>query len=396
MLKNVLKLTNRLFGSRLPKQTGRNRRPGCRLAIDALEDRCLPSLTVLAPGFSVSTFAPPPSLGVVQATGPDSIAVDKSGEHVFVGYNNGTPKDGSGGNVTSTIVEYSDTGKVLHYWTPLGHNDGLKIDPETGKVWALQNEDGNPNLLVINPKTTAAIAYTFPTPDNGGTGTPGGYDDITFLKGKVYMTESNPDPTSTGSAVVQVKLPPNPAVSNQVIIVRKVLPNNVTATDPAGKTETLFLSDPDSMTASGDNLVFTSQADNEILTIHNPGPHQFVTVVHTHDAASNPVEVDDTLFTPNAQGAILVVDNSGTVYEITGSAVKKGLVLSSGDLTHSLGTLDPKTGLFTPIITGFSGEPKGLAFLRVGPSDDGSGDDQGGNEQGDNNQGGNEHHHHRN
>ena len=362
MLTNILKLKNRLFGPRPAKQLMRKSRRDYRLTLEALEDRCLPSLTVLAPGFAVTTFAPPPNLGIVQATGPDSIAVDQSGKHVFIGYNNGTVKDGSVPGL-STIVEYSSSGKVLHYWQTQGHNDGLKIDPETGKVWALQNEDGNPNLVVINPKTTAASAYTFPPPDNGGSGTPGGYDDITFLKDKVYMTESNPDPTSTGSAVVQVKLPPHPAINNQVIIVRQVLPNNATATNPAGQTESLILSDPDSMTASGNNLVLTSSADNEILTIHNPGPHQFVTVVHVHDAASSPVEVDDTFFTPKGEGAILVVDSGGTVYEITGPAVEKGLVLSSGDASHKLGTLDRKTGLFTPIITGFAGQPKGIAFL---------------------------------
>ena len=263
-------------------------------------------------------------------------------------------------------MEFSASGTFLHYWQTSGHNDGLKIDPETGNVWALQNEDGNPNLVVISPTTTAAIAYTFATPDNGGTGTPGGYDDITFLNGRVYMTESNPDPTSTGSAVVQVRLPADPAVNNQVIIVRQVLPNNTTATNPSGQTVSLFLSDPDSMTASGNNLVFTSQADNEVLTIHNPGPHQFVTVVPVHDALSNSFEVDDTLFTPSGAGAILVVDSAGTVYEITGPAVTKGLVLSSADASNALGTFDPKTGLFTPIITGFAGQPKGLAFLPTG------------------------------
>jgi hypothetical protein len=384
MLKSILKLKSRMFSPRPAKSRIRESRQGYRPTFDALEDRFLPSLNVLAPGYSVKTFTPPPNLGVVQATGPDSIAVDSSGKHVFVGYNNGTVKDGSVPGL-STIVEYSASGTVLHFWQTPGHNDGLKIDPDTGKVWALQNEDGNPNLVVINPRTTAAIAYTFPPPDNGGTGTPGGYDDITFLHHKVYMTESNPDPTSTGSAVVQVRLPSDPAVSNQVIIVRQVLPNNATATNPAGQTESLFLSDPDSMTASGNNLVFTSSADNEILTIHNPGPHQSVTVVHVHDAANNPVEVDDTFFTPNAQGAILVVDSGGTVYEITGSAVKKGLVLSSGDASQTLGTLDPKTGLFTPIITGFAGQPKGIAFLPTGSPDDGS--------EGDNNDGHEDHHH---
>ena len=381
MLKNVLALKNRLFGHR-SGQSMRKSRKVYRPVFDALEDRSLPALTLLAPGYAVSTFAPPPSLGTVQASGPDSIAVSKSGENVFVGYNNGTVKDGSVPGL-STIVEYSDNGTVLHYWQVSGHNDGLKIDPESGKVWALQNEDGNPNLVVINPRTTAAIAYTFPAPDNGGTGTPGGYDDITFLRGKVYMTESNPDPTSTGSAVVQVRLPADPAVSNQVIIVRQVLPNHAMATNPAGQTESLFLSDPDSMTASGNSLVFTSSADNEILTIHNPGPHQSVTVVHVHDATSNPVEVDDTFFTPNAQGAILVVDSSGTVYEITGPVVTKGLVLSSGDASQTLGTLNPSTGLFTPVITGFTGQPKGIAFLPTTSSDNGMDGDSG-----------HEHHHH--
>jgi hypothetical protein len=242
-------------------------------------------------------------------------------------------------------------------------------------VWAIQNEDGNPNLVVINPRTTAAIAYTFPTPDNGGTGTPGGYDDITFLRGKVYLTESNPDPTSTGSAVVEVTLPRDPAVSNQVIV-HQILANNATATDPSGQVEHLFLSDPDSMTAHGNNLVFTSQADDVVLTIHNPGPHQSVTVVHVQDASANPVEVDDTLFTPSSHGAILVVDSSGTVYEITGPAVTRGLVLSSGDASQTLGTLDPKTGLFTPVITGFAGQPKGLAFLPA-PSTGGDDGDNG-------------------
>ena len=69
--------------------------------------------------------------------------------------------------VGSTIVQYDTAGHMIQSFTVAGHNDGLKIDPETGKVWALQNEDGNPNLVVINPRTTAAISYTFAPPDNG-------------------------------------------------------------------------------------------------------------------------------------------------------------------------------------------------------------------------------------
>ena len=61
------------------------------------------------------------------------------------------------------------------------------------------------------------------------------------------------------------------------------------------------LSDPDSMTAQGNNLVFTSQADNMVITIHNPGPKQFVTVATVHDVSNNQFEVDDTIFTPRAK-----------------------------------------------------------------------------------------------
>src|SRR5262249_19773484 len=143
--------------------------------------------TPIAPGFTVTTFAPPPNLGIVPAMSPDSITVDRSG-HVFVGYSNGAAKDGSN-RKTSTIVEFSARGTVFHYWQTPGHNDGLKVDPETGKVWALQNEDGNPNLVVIDPRTTATVAYTFAPPDNGANPpnppAPGGYDDIAFLHGKI-------------------------------------------------------------------------------------------------------------------------------------------------------------------------------------------------------------------
>lgn len=364
MLKDLLTFKHRLFGPRPAKQSRRNISVRYR-PLEVLEDRCVPSLTV-APGYSVSTFALPPSLGVVKATGPDDIAVDQSGQHVFVGYQNGTAKDGTDGK-KSTIVEFNASGKLLHYWQTPGHNDGLKIDPVTGKVWALQNEAGNPNLVVIDPSTTAAISYTFAPPDNGANPPkppkPGGYDDIAFLNGKVYMTESYPA-DSHGSAVVQVRLPAKPAVNNQVIIVSRVLPLTTTATDSSGHTVNLALGHPDSMTVSGNNLVFTSQApDNEVLTIHNPGPGQFVTVAQVHSGTKR-FEVDDTLFAPSAAGAILVVDTSGTVYKITGLAVKNGLVLSSADTQHALGTFDPKTGVFTSVITGFAGQPKGLAFLR--------------------------------
>jgi hypothetical protein len=48
----------------------------------------------------------------------------------------------------------------LHLYVP-GYNDGLKIDPTTRRLWALQNEDANPNLVIINPENHQQRLYTF-------------------------------------------------------------------------------------------------------------------------------------------------------------------------------------------------------------------------------------------
>jgi len=67
-----------------------------------------------------------------------------------------------------------------------GHNDGLRLDPSTHQLWALQNEDSNPNLVVIDPITGFTVKYTFAAkPPHGG-----GYDDIVFTRGAVYLIPS--------------------------------------------------------------------------------------------------------------------------------------------------------------------------------------------------------------
>jgi hypothetical protein len=237
----------------------------------------------------------------------------------------------------------------------LGHNDGLKVDPVTHLVWALQNEDGNPNLAVIDPTAGTTTSYTFEPVANGG-----GFDDITFLGGRVYLTESNPQSNpNTAPAVVQVTL------SGTKALVTTVLLGNATATNAVtNMTVTLNLQDPDSMTAdpAGD-LVLTSQADDELVIIHNPGlANQSVTLLPLTDTTNTPVSVDDTLFPPNSTGQILMTDlNAGVVYSITGPAIVPGLVLSAGVDIGQLGSLSTSTGVFTPVVTGL-GSPRGLAF----------------------------------
>jgi hypothetical protein len=310
-------------------------------------------LTV-APGFDVTTFATNPT----GASQPDSIVVD--GRIIYVGYGNGVAKDGSDGK-SSTIVEYDTAGNVLQTFSVLGHNDGLKVDPNTHLLWAMQNEDGNPSLVVIDPVALTQTTYAISSVNHGG-----GFDDITFLGGNVYLSASNPSNNpNTDPAVVQVTLVGTTA---QTV---PILAGNAMALDLATNTQVqLNLLDPDSMsTDNSGNLVLSDQGDDQLVTIHNPGTSsQSVTVVPLSDA-NNLLPghgIDDTLFTPSSQGEILVTDRSGTIYQIRGGGVNSSLVLSAAQDAGELGRLNPTTGVFTPIVTGL-GSPRGLAFINAGP-----------------------------
>jgi hypothetical protein len=80
--------------------------------------------------YSVSVFA---TSAPGSYTKPDSIAV--VGGHVFVGYGNNVSTTGSDGK-SSTIVEYAMNGNVLKTYSVLGHNDGLRANPQTKQLWA--------------------------------------------------------------------------------------------------------------------------------------------------------------------------------------------------------------------------------------------------------------------
>jgi hypothetical protein len=100
-------------------------------------------------------------------TNPDSITTANG--NIFVVYANATMPDGTGG--FSTIVEYSPSGGILHTFDVTGKADGLKYNPLDHKLWALRNEDSNPALTLIDPKSGLKTDYTYPqlpTPHGGG------------------------------------------------------------------------------------------------------------------------------------------------------------------------------------------------------------------------------------
>jgi hypothetical protein len=122
----------------------------------------------------------------VNATQPDSITTD--GNHVWVAYANGAAGDGSAGS--STVVEYNLSGMVLNTFSIAGNVDGLRYNPYSGQIWAMQNQDGNSALTTINPITNATTQFTYgPSYTNPANR---GFDDAAFVGGNIYLSYTNP------------------------------------------------------------------------------------------------------------------------------------------------------------------------------------------------------------
>ncbi|MDP8995493.1 MAG: hypothetical protein M3O03_00605 [Pseudomonadota bacterium] len=316
---------------------------------------------VVSSGFKLTTFATPPA-GLSK---PDSISII-NGE-VWIGYGNEGKKDGAD-NAMSAIVTYSMDGKVLKTLALKGHNDGVKLDPATGKVWAMNNEDGNPSLDVIDPKTWAVEHYTFGKARHGG-----GYDDIVFASGGAYVTASNPSvdggKQNPGSSIEKAVLG-----KNHKVMVSAVLSGTPTVTDiTTGKSEKLNLADPDSITvAPTGDLVMTSQDDAELLFVSNFSTKAKARVLHLKGG----VKVDDTTFVNGAKGFLLVSDTpANVVYKIESdkpweigqaysamSGVDADEKAKTPAIAGYVGNLDLKSGALTPIVDKMQA-PHGLAFV---------------------------------
>jgi len=240
-----------------------------------------------------------------------------------------------------------------------GHNDGLKVDPSTHLLWALQNEDANANIVIINTETHETKLYTFGPTLHGG-----GYDDIVFRGCKIYVSASNPAKSpNTGPAIVSIRL------SGSTVEIESVLEGNASAIDiPTDATIQLNLQDPDSMTLDPlGNIVLDSQGDQELIFVSNPGSSS-QRVLHlplSYMTASGPmaVETDDTAFVTSTEGFILFADKGlNTVYKLSKKAFVPGTAFTAADGGPFVGTLDLTTGVVTPIVTGLKG-PGGMMFV---------------------------------
>jgi hypothetical protein len=188
-----------------------------------------------------------------------------------------------------------------------------------------------------------------------------------MLNGSVYFTASNPgNNPNTSPALVRATLAGN------TVTLDPVLAANAQATEiTTGKTVTLNLQDPDSMTTGpDDDLVFVSQADGELVFVRHVGAKdQSVRVLPLSSPVANAsgptFTVDDTAFAHKDSKSLMVTDLSGdAIYKIKkSSGFERGQAYSASDSYGIVGTLDVKSGVVTPIVTGLI-SARGLAFVR--------------------------------
>jgi hypothetical protein len=304
-----------------------------------------------APGYSISVFA----AGLAGTSGADSVEV--IGNNVYVGYSNGTPKDGSAG--TSTIAEYSQNGTLLASTQVAGHTDGLRYNAATNQIWSIQNEDANTNLVLITPGTLAKGPAMNLNSVNGG----GGFDDILFTGGNTYLSASNPALSpNTSPAIVSATINGGSVLTTPVVL------GNASATPLNGNSpSTLNLQDPDSlsMTPNG-TVVLTSQADGQLVFVKGIGTAgQTVSVLQLTNALA-----DDTVFGGTPSQTLLVADkNTNNIYAITGQFNPNDGYSAAQDASGQngfVGLLGDNSGNLLPIVTGL-GNPGGEAFLAAVP-----------------------------
>jgi hypothetical protein len=241
------------------------------------------------------------------------------------------------------------------------------VNPYTHLLWSRQNEDTDPNLVIIDPETHEQTLYSFAAAPQAG----GGYDDITFRNGKAYFSASNPAPGAnnlfTNPAIVEA------SITGTTISVTPILMGDATATDVVtGNSATLNLSDPDSMTLTPANdILLDSQGDSELILVHNPGQtNQTNTLIPLSSPFGTP-QVDDTLFIPASEGFMLVSDTPANItYKISKKRFVPGTAFTAGDgatdangnFVGFVGALDLNFGDLRPVVTGFQ-DPHGLGFV---------------------------------
>jgi hypothetical protein len=332
------------------------------LALAAALGLCVAGVAQATPTLvSVSVFANGATVG---GTNPDSVTVGDGS--VWIEYGNNADSTGLGGS--STIVQYSAaTGAIQSTYSIAGEVDGLKINPATGLVWALQNQDGNSTLSLINPAThTVSAPLSYAPPYVYGPNSGRGYDDVAFLGNKVFLSYTNPV-SPTDPVVQQLNQGNHPTGA---LTTTNILTNQQTGTN----------CDSDSLKATpSGKIVLTCEGDGPgsgskgmiVLISHPWASNQAVRDVYVTDGKGNNVEgEDDVLFPDATKGTLFVTDgDTNLVYKVVLSGLDLNSPIASLASFDELGVVNMNTGMATPLLTGADvpdgsfDSPHGMDFI---------------------------------
>lgn len=311
--------------------------------------------TASAQTATVSTFA---SGTAVKATQPDSVVV--GGGSVWIEYGNGVDSTGADGK-SSTIVRYSQAnGAIQNTYSILGSVDGLNIDPATGTVYALQNQDGNATVSTINPATNVVSGpRSYAT-----TSAARGYDEWAFTGGKVYGSYTNP--ANPDDPIVQQIQPTSNPVTATPVLTYGATGTNL-ATGQAG--QPIVANDPDSLKVRPNGDLQLSSGDDGTLTfIHNPGAGQTVSFLQLLDANGAPVSgLDDAQTVTSQDGTFYLAETKNNdILKIDVTGLTIGDIYADVGSLNVLGDVSQSTGTVSALLSGL-GSPHGLAFVESVP-----------------------------
>ncbi|SDO59245.1 hypothetical protein [Afipia sp. GAS231] len=284
----------------------------------------------------ISTLAVAPA----GSKSPDSITLANG--DIWVAYTNGADSTGLSGH--STIVEYDRNGHIDHSYQIGGYVDGLKFDPYTGDIWALQNQDGNSTLSIIDPEdhtVSKPLSYADPSSTRG-------YDDVVFTHGKEFLSYTNPvnpgDPT-----LVQLTNGNDPDGSLKT---KPILAFGDTGLNlETGKTEVIPQNDPDSLKlAPNGDLLFASGSDQVIIDVHDAGTsHQSVTFTQVQGQPAG-AGLDDVLKVDASAGTFYLSDTADNrVLAVHATGLNTNDYFAS--VGNAFGVVDPLTGQFTALVS---------------------------------------------
>jgi hypothetical protein len=319
---------------------------------------------------------------------PDDVAV--LGHDIYTTFQNGVGPQGQpspDGNTDSTIVEFTDSGRVVHQWDLRGKCDGLTADTGKHLVIATINEDAHSSIDTITPGAARAhqvlhYRYDIPLPHNGGTDAISIWDGRILLSASAPGTVGKPAPQPTYPAVYSVTFDR----ATLVATVKPLFFDEAEATiantgKDDGKKVRLALTDPDSnedVPASGprfaNDFMVTSQGDKEQIFYARGGR---LTVLRLTQS------VDDTAWARSPRGQLVGASTaSDTIDVVTGPFPAKSIFVAvtpcdagnapatcpaPGFPPNYLGQLNPWTGVITKMaVRGPAFGPQGMVFIGPG------------------------------